>query len=866
MRQKDRSFLYLLTFTMLLFSFSSLFAAVTVTYNPASFPYNSTGQQITATVAVTGEPIAAFDLMTKVKSTVTNAFGTVTAVNVSSVPGTVADLLKVRGGTEDTTRIYGFGCNTPTIMPVGNYIFTFTVTTSCDTGAFVLEDGGDWLVDPDPVFAKTAFVNTNAEFSTVTVVPGTYRVFNTAPVIDNCPSQALVVNACAILNYQFQVTDPDHGCLPAPDLLWTIVSGPGMINGSTGAYMWDPPAVAGICGLHQVQVKVTDEYGAFAICDFQISVVSDAPSFTFCPTKDTDSTNIWDVWGNTLSGVVHAVDPDAVSPSNGCPLPLAFSLVSFTGPGTFTVDPVTGAWSWPTVFGDPSYTGIFTAVIKVADGCHEATCSFNVQVTRIAVKIAKIEDQLQGHYAIVPVTIETVNTDSLGGFDLLIAYDASALTLMEATQGPAIAGWEYFTYRFGANGNCNGPCPSGLVRVVALADMNNGPWHPAASAFYVNGVVANLKFLVTNDRTYDCQYVPVAFYWMDCGDNVISDKSGVYAFLSRYVFWYHGPDWVRIDNIQDDGYAGWTHIEGHPNCLNLPGIHKQVPLPWADFYDGGVDIICSDSIDARGDINLNGIANEIADAVLYTNYFLHGITAFPALGREGAIAASDVNADGRTLTVGDLVYLLRIIIGDAYPYAKLAPYGSDVDVSVFGDKISTNSSDNIGALYMTFDVTGDNFTVANLTNMEVVYSREGDKLNVLVYSGMSNMRNTISAGNNELLSVTGATLSSVEVADYYGNMMTTRVEKTALPTQFALHQNIPNPFNPSTKIGLDLPSMTDWKIDIYNVNGQLVQSYNGTNIGHVEVTWDASNTASGVYFYKVSAGSFNDTKKMVLMK
>ena len=47
---------------------------------------------------------------------------------------------------------------------------------------------------------------------------------------------------------------------------------------------------------------------------------------------------------------------------------------------------------------------------------------------------------------------------------------------------------------------------------------------------------------------------------------------------------------------------------------------------------------------------------------------------------------------------------------------------------------------------------------------------------------------------------------------------------------------------------------------------RMVQSHNGTNIGHVEVTWDASNAASGIYFYKVTAGSFTDTKKMVLMK
>jgi len=46
----------------------------------------------------------------------------------------------------------------------------------------------------------------------------------------------------------------------------------------------------------------------------------------------------------------------------------------------------------------------------------------------------------------------------------------------------------------------------------------------------------------------------------------------------------------------------------------------------------------------------------------------------------------------------------------------------------------------------------------------------------------------------------------------------------------------------------------------------LVQSYNGTGIGHVDVTWDAAGAASGVYFYKLNAEKFTATKKMILMK
>lgn len=65
-----------------------------------------------------------------------------------------------------------------------------------------------------------------------------------------------------------------------------------------------------------------------------------------------------------------------------------------------------------------------------------------------------------------------------------------------------------------------------------------------------------------------------------------------------------------------------------------------------------------------GDLNVNGIAYEISDVVLYSAYFIYGMTVFQ-VNVPAQVAASDVNADGITLSVADLVYMVRIIIGDA---------------------------------------------------------------------------------------------------------------------------------------------------------------------------------------------------------
>jgi hypothetical protein len=95
----------------------------------------------------------------------------------------------------------------------------------------------------------------------------------------------------------------------------------------------------------------------------------------------------------------------------------------------------------------------------------------------------------------------------------------------------------------------------------------------------------------------------------------------------------------------------------------------------------------------------------------------------------------------------------------------------------------------------------------------------------------------------------------------------------ALPTEFELSQNTPNPFNPTTQIAFALPSASKVNLTIYNVLGQqvktLVDDY--MNAGYQSVTWDGTDdyggaVASGVYFYRISAEQFSDTKKMLLLK
>lgn len=93
---------------------------------------------------------------------------------------------------------------------------------------------------------------------------------------------------------------------------------------------------------------------------------------------------------------------------------------------------------------------------------------------------------------------------------------------------------------------------------------------------------------------------------------------------------------------------------------------------------------------------------------------------------------------------------------------------------------------------------------------------------------------------------------------------------TEIPDLFSLSQNYPNPFNPTTKIRFDISgtSSSQTLLTVYDLLGREVAVLVNEKLapGGYEVDFDGSNLPSGVYYYKISAGDFNETKKMVLVK
>ncbi len=89
-----------------------------------------------------------------------------------------------------------------------------------------------------------------------------------------------------------------------------------------------------------------------------------------------------------------------------------------------------------------------------------------------------------------------------------------------------------------------------------------------------------------------------------------------------------------------------------------------------------------------------------------------------------------------------------------------------------------------------------------------------------------------------------------------------------VPDRFALLQNYPNPFNARTIIRYDLPSESDVTIEIYDILGRKIETilHHKQPAGHHQAVWNADSRSSGIYFYRIQAGEYAETRKMVLLK
>jgi hypothetical protein len=407
-------------------------------------------------------------------------------------------------------------------------------------------------------------------------------------------------------------------------------------------------------------------------------------------------------------------------------------------------------------------------------------------------------------------------------------------------RGAAIMGGEYWMVNY----NVDGP---GTIRVTFINDLNNQT--PVEPICDIDPLVPlfRLKF----------ELAPVLYPT---------------NFCIPICFMYHMPGENHYDynNVSD---AGGYHVWMNDGCEDAPdsALFGTMLL---DMECGNIKVLDEHNV-MIGDLNNNRHPYDVGDVVLLANHLIDPV-GFPFDMRQ--MFASNVNGDAFQATIADLIFMINVANGTQDPLGKVAPLDViatlAMPVDAYGDVDVTISSDlSVGGALVSINHTGVELGVPTANGMNIDYRDNGEVMTVMVYPTIENAA-FFAPGANVLFTVpvlTEGTINfgDVSVSDNRGALLDARTAYDApIPTEFSVAQNFPNPFNAKTSLSFGIPAASVVNINIYNVAGQLVESMDlgQMNAGFHSVVWDASDVASGIYFYKVNAGDNNETMKMTLLK
>ncbi len=262
----------------------------------------------------------------------------------------------------------------------------------------------------------------------------------------------------------------------------------------------------------------------------------------------------------------------------------------------------------------------------------------------ISVKIDSVGVSTPGEIAEIPIWIR--NDVVIGGFELEVDFCYIDLTFYGAERGEALSDtsngrydWEYFSYRV-----LPYPQVPLFYKLIFYGQYDMPDGDPAVPLYpnpdYVSLVV--MKFQTPDQPALLDTFFPLIFEWeaSDCAENTMSDSTGNFLYVSNNPLQYD------------------TTV-----CGGGPSIR-----PIIEFVDGGVYASYPSPLIYRGDINLNYIAYEVADFILFVEFLYHGPDVF--WNPDTQYSASDINADGINVTIADLVYMDRVILRDAPPFPE----------------------------------------------------------------------------------------------------------------------------------------------------------------------------------------------------
>ena len=652
---------------------------------------------------------------------------------------------------------------------------------------------------------------------------------NLPPVID--PVGTCYVNEGDTLNINIHVTDPDGDVLK----IWVLNSPPSAIFSDQGTgsanFCWVPEFI----GPHSFSGSpfefffVASDGNLSTRTEVKINVINvNRPPVLILPDSLTVGAT------RELVFQVRAEDPDKERVTvRAVDLPDGASLDE------------EGIFSWIPELADTGEHMVTFEAVDLSGGNELEEAHIMVIPPSPYVLSIGIEEALIGGEVKIPINLN--NPDPVSGIELLIQYDPSTYTFLGLTNdGTKASNWEYYIYRERTWGVFE------LIKIVGIADFPNElPTLPLSPG---DGPIAYLNFKMTSNTQFAGLLIPLEFYYFDFTDNTLSN------------FW---GEFISQDKI--------------------------------NFGNGGVLLDAGNTL--LGDVNLNGIPFEVGDPVVLARYLAYGVSL-----NQQQLLNSDVNQDGYWATLADLMYIIMRIQEEGSPPYVEPDSQTEVAKVIISDQpettsFSLSSETETGGLLFVFGETNLNSQNVRLSSeiqhMDLYTHQKGDEFRVMIISTDGEY---ISPGDKPLFTLESKeSFDSVEISicDREGNLVGIKriyKERSNLPEGYMLSQNYPNPFNPVTSIQYAVGSdqwsvISDQKtssgqslrtmdnsaqhvtLKVYNILGRVVRTLVDEKKlpGTYQVVWDGKDqnkeeVASGIYFYKLKASDYVETKKMILLK